>query len=56
MVIYEGYDNFDCDQRSNMVMLVMLAMMVGAGTFGCMMMLILHVILICVIYVSYDDV
>ena len=53
MVIYEGYENFDCD-RSNMVMLVMLAMMVGAGTFGCMMMLILHVI--CVIYVSYDDV
>ena len=29
MVIYEGYENFDCD-RSNMVMLVMLAMMVGA--------------------------
>ena len=27
MVIYEGYENFDC-HRSNMVMLVMLAMMV----------------------------
>ena len=47
----DGHDK-DFDDFNHMVMLVMLAMMVGAGTFGCMMMLILHVI--CIIYVSYD--